>query len=961
MSMRRDALYDEQGREVVTPSAYDALRSAGASVAHEPRRRRSRTTLDQTVDEKDLGSSIGRIRAVIGSREGFDPDAVNGDPRNDQTVQDGTPWERPATPLRRAVEAVRTRVQERRSRRVAERVQADRPSRRVARRAAAVERALSPEQDFSSSGLRRLLNQLGPALRESETTPEDLVNHFALIRNRVERKHGQIRTAKDAKMVLRKVLPNLIDSPDTMPSFTNPDGELTARERGWVHTLVHHADRHPEAAKWIIQLDYSPNNTRWKTHDKARGYVSTSFVRDEGNRRAYGFGLVYGINGKVQTDLPDVNHNVGSSAVREMVESNANEDVVQEIRAMLTAQHEWGHVLHDDRILRHIGHTPDDSPVDRATAVWKSFTDREKAAAWGAQDLAFQLKLFNLERKKNKQSTIPEQLVEALTHAKYRTMALEPDDIKWDQAMEFLDIHLEKLFDEEGIDVQDLLDRADMFEMDMAQMLLMTNGNEQALIRRLQIGSSRDSAEVARMKLYSHLIGANIAYTYGLYSMDELSREDGTDARKDLGRLSLYAASDPFGREGVAEGFSGRSLGLRSKNRHVNYLFDDWMKVPQMQEEKTAKRKTTPIPPDFGFPLAFDKDGVPFILSCAPEPPVASPSARSRRSTSSKDSTVLRSPNEKGLGPHIGGGDGPLPDAEYDGDGDFRVNDGQPNERAALPDEVQKAVENATKIVEGDGVEQLMVDPVPEFAKVLPRAQEVDYHAIRAREPAFRRELADILRDAPDGIDTQPGVREAFDAFIKEVDAQYERLQKILKDMGVKLEFIMDDPYADVAEMEHDLRVNKRFKVLMTKATGSHSLMSDEQNDRLRAVHDAFGHLGTGRGFDRHGEEAAYQAHRTMFSPLAQRVLAAEFRAQTAYLIEYKAFLEEQKATIMPARYVKMSRLWVQVKAISARSIGQRVTKNPVRITADDDNLYKVGKSHHVSSGRHFRPGSAKA
>lgn len=49
----------------------------------------------------------------------------------------------------------------------------------------------------------------------------------------------------------------------------------------------------------------------------------------------------------------------------------------------------------------------------------------------------------------------------------------------------------------------------------------------------------------------------------------------------------------------------------------------------------------------------------------------------------------------KTIGPSIGIGTGPLPDAKFDGDHDFRVNDGQPNERAALPDEVHKTVATA--------------------------------------------------------------------------------------------------------------------------------------------------------------------------------------------------------------------------------------------------------------------------
>jgi hypothetical protein len=71
---------------------------------------------------------------------------------------------------------------------------------------------------------------------------------------------------------------------------------------------------------------------------------------------------------------------------------------------------------------------------------------------------------------------------------------------------------------------------------------------------------------------------------------------------------------------------------------------------------------------------------------------------------------------------------------------------------------------------------------------------------------------------------------------------------------------------------------------LSTEATGPHHIFSDQENDRFRAVHDVFGHAATGRGFSRHGEEAAFLSHRQMFSKRALPALASETRGQNSYL-----------------------------------------------------------------------------
>jgi hypothetical protein len=102
-----------------------------------------------------------------------------------------------------------------------------------------------------------------------------------------------------------------------------------------------------------------------------------------------------------------------------------------------------------------------------------------------------------------------------------------------------------------------------------------------------------------------------------------------------------------------------------------------------------------------------------------------------------------------------------------------------------------------------------------------------------------------------------------------------------------------------------DVRTNRRLRTLATMVTQSgqgrpgspayaNPMMPPEINDKFRAVHDAFGHLATGRDFGRHGEAAAFQHHAAMFPPEAHPAMASELRAQNSALIRMGNFPENR-------------------------------------------------------------------
>jgi len=247
------------------------------------------------------------------------------------------------------------------------------------------------------------------------------------------------------------------------------------------------------------------------------------------------------------------------------------------------------------------------------------------------------------------------------------------------------------------------------------------------------------------------------------------------------------------------------------------------------------------------------------------------------------------------------------------------------------------------RVVESDdGVPMMFGEPQRDLAAK--HGVEKDWAEVRAVDPERRKEISDFYANAPDPTaeEISEEVREAYEALTLEVEQQFEMLTK---ELGVSVEFVDDDPYENYFEMLRDFQQNRRLKIMKTETTGSHPFFTDEQNDKFRAVHDAFGHLATGRGFDRHGEEAAYQAHRSMFSETAGKAAATELRGQNSYLIQNGEF-GPQKLLIMPSDLRKRLYLLLGMK------VGNVDRMRDAQVASDADNAFDKTGSHHVSCGR---------
>lgn len=169
----------------------------------------------------------------------------------------------------------------------------------------------------------------------------------------------------------------------------------------------------------------------------------------------------------------------------------------------------------------------------------------------------------------------------------------------------------------------------------------------------------------------------------------------------------------------------------------------------------------------------------------------------------------------------------------------------------------------------------------------------------------YSKITADIVRGPEIGrlyVNASPFIttlaKVAYRQFAKQVERQFHELVT----SGISVFYQDDDPYEDASAMMADVRDNRRLKIYRTAAPFEHPLLTNEQNNMFRAVHDFHGHYMTGRDFSRHGEEAAWVRHSQMFTGLARRAMTSETRGQNSAFIWVNGGREfpQQKAVLLP-------------------------------------------------------------
>jgi small subunit ribosomal protein S19 len=190
------------------------------------------------------------------------------------------------------------------------------------------------------------------------------------------------------------------------------------------------------------------------------------------------------------------------------------------------------------------------------------------------------------------------------------------------------------------------------------------------------------------------------------------------------------------------------------------------------------------------------------------------------------------------------------------------------------------------------------------------KAHDVGANAFKTNDPAYKAAVFNAHREAGHPLITEHGAQN-YDQMMK---MAYENLGKETatqaRAIPNKMEFWGDADYAakdylarakemgmKPAElMRQELAQGKPMQVYkdtLTEKNPGHPYLADvdpatgvNANEKFRAVHDYFGHLGTKtpNQFGPKGEENAWMAHRQMYSPLAEPAMTAETRGQNSYV-----------------------------------------------------------------------------
>ena len=148
------------------------------------------------------------------------------------------------------------------------------------------------------------------------------------------------------------------------------------------------------------------------------------------------------------------------------------------------------------------------------------------------------------------------------------------------------------------------------------------------------------------------------------------------------------------------------------------------------------------------------------------------------------------------------------------------------------------------------------------------------------------------IADAYEAIKHEPGdpaVKASYDALKKGIDDQWNNAVEA----GVDFEpwSKKGQPYADSAAMKADVDENHHLWFFRGgEMPADHPLAQVDPvtgftyNDKLRAVHDLYGHAAYGWQFGERGEENAWITHSQMFPREALPALTTETKGQNSWV-----------------------------------------------------------------------------
>ena len=204
----------------------------------------------------------------------------------------------------------------------------------------------------------------------------------------------------------------------------------------------------------------------------------------------------------------------------------------------------------------------------------------------------------------------------------------------------------------------------------------------------------------------------------------------------------------------------------------------------------------------------------------------------------------------------------------------------------------------------------------------LPEPKVTDWTGIEA--PWERALVVSATFDALHSDPSDPTVKAAYHELVAQTNDQWNLLTGSPEQggMGIKVDFVTPDdikarygddeglnPYKSAAAQRDDLVNNHHLAIasLGPFPEAYHPLLDSTlggEYDRMRAVHDAFGHAAIGADFTRHGEFEAWTHHVSMFYGSARQAATTELHGENSFLVSHGGVPAVHKAALMPDRFV---------------------------------------------------------
>jgi len=239
----------------------------------------------------------------------------------------------------------------------------------------------------------------------------------------------------------------------------------------------------------------------------------------------------------------------------------------------------------------------------------------------------------------------------------------------------------------------------------------------------------------------------------------------------------------------------------------------------------------------------------------------------------------------------------PASPADANGSGPIRYGDTQYDKTTYKPYKVMPSEEqniplqSAQTYVSSRGLPQISQPNMPSSSLSKQSAIGRTYALAAEDNPEYKNIIFNAYARSMPEVIKQSGasnydelLQSAYQQMAKETSDQFQALP-----LRYSYHQNGEGNYVDSPNMLHDLHDNGHLFVFQggDKHDFLHNIDPEtglNENEKFRAVHDAFGHGIFGNTFGPEGEERAWSVHSQMYSPLAQLAMTAETRGQNSFV-----------------------------------------------------------------------------